>query len=73
MAAEVPETCDDPVVHMVAGSFAGIAEHFAIFPIDTVKTHTQTARSSSSAASASAAGGVDTARQLFAQRGFGGF
>ena len=25
--------------HMVAGSLAGLMEHVAIFPIDTVKTH----------------------------------
>ncbi|CAM9142127.1 unnamed protein product [Chrysoparadoxa australica] len=31
--------------HMVAGSIAGIAEHTVIFPIDTIKTHIQCARS----------------------------
>mmetsp|Transcript_19636 Transcript_19636/g.35402 ORF Transcript_19636/g.35402 Transcript_19636/m.35402 type:complete len:298 (-) Transcript_19636:173-1066(-) len=29
--------------HMIAGSVAGIVEHFAIHPIDTVKTHLQAA------------------------------
>lgn len=29
------------VNHMIAGSFAGLAEHVSIFPIDTVKTHIQ--------------------------------
>ena len=27
--------------HMIAGSFAGLAEHVSIFPIDTLKTHIQ--------------------------------
>lgn len=27
--------------HMIAGSFAGLAEHISIFPIDTLKTHLQ--------------------------------
>ena len=30
--------------HMVAGSFAGLAEHVAMFPLDTVKTHIQCER-----------------------------
>lgn len=32
------------VDHMVAGSFAGLAEHVSIFPIDTLKTHMQCER-----------------------------
>ena len=27
--------------HMVAGSFAGMMEHVAMFPVDTIKTHVQ--------------------------------
>lgn len=27
--------------HMLAGSFAGLAEHISIFPLDTIKTHMQ--------------------------------
>eukprot|EP00008_Paramoeba_atlantica_P004398 CAMPEP_0201487092 /NCGR_PEP_ID=MMETSP0151_2-20130828/11092_1 /ASSEMBLY_ACC=CAM_ASM_000257 /TAXON_ID=200890 /ORGANISM="Paramoeba atlantica, Strain 621/1 / CCAP 1560/9" /LENGTH=274 /DNA_ID=CAMNT_0047872033 /DNA_START=97 /DNA_END=918 /DNA_ORIENTATION=- len=30
-----------PVHHMIAGSVAGVAEHCAPFPIDTIKTHLQ--------------------------------
>lgn len=30
-----------PVYHMIAGSAAGVAEHCAIFPLDTIKTHLQ--------------------------------
>jgi hypothetical protein len=30
--------------HMIAGSFAGLAEHISIFPIDTLKTHLQCER-----------------------------
>jgi len=29
------------VHHMVAGSCAGLMEHFALFPVDTIKTHLQ--------------------------------
>jgi len=29
-------------VHIISGSFAGVMEHVAIFPIDTIKTHMQT-------------------------------
>jgi len=32
------------VNHMIAGSFAGLAEHVSIFPVDTVKTHLQCER-----------------------------
>jgi solute carrier family 25 iron transporter 28/37 len=28
-------------IHIIAGSFAGVMEHVAIFPIDTIKTHLQ--------------------------------
>lgn len=30
--------------HAIAGSLAGLAEHVAIFPIDTLKTHVQCER-----------------------------
>lgn len=30
--------------HMLAGSFAGVAEHVCVYPIDTLKTHLQTRR-----------------------------
>ena len=36
------------VNHMIAGSFAGLAEHVSIFPIDTVKTHIQCEKCGSS-------------------------
>jgi len=32
------------VHHMIAGSFAGLAEHVTVFPIDTLKTHVQCER-----------------------------
>ncbi len=32
------------IVHMIAGSFAGLAEHTCIFPLDTLKTHVQCER-----------------------------
>eukprot|EP00937_MAST-01D_sp_MAST-1D-sp2_P005758 g5758.t1 len=32
------------VHHMIAGSAAGVLEHTAMFPVDTVKTHSQCAR-----------------------------
>ena len=31
--------------HAIAGSFAGVAEHVSVFPIDTIKTHVQAQRS----------------------------
>jgi len=54
--------------HMVAGSFAGMAEHVVTFPFDTIKTHVQ-------AANADAAGGAvrvgwaSVARELVGLRG----
>ena len=36
--------------HMVAGSIAGVAEHAAVFPIDTIKTHVQAASAEEMAA-----------------------
>ena len=30
--------------HMIAGSFAGAAEHVLCYPIDTIKTHMQAAQ-----------------------------
>jgi solute carrier family 25 iron transporter 28/37 len=35
-------------VHMVAGSFAGLVEHVAIFPLDTIRTHAQSSRTGAS-------------------------
>lgn len=32
------------ISHMIAGSAAGIAEHVAMFPFDTIKTHIQCER-----------------------------
>ena len=32
------------VDHMIAGSFAGLAEHVTIFPLDTLKTNVQCER-----------------------------
>mmetsp|Transcript_19281 Transcript_19281/g.37793 ORF Transcript_19281/g.37793 Transcript_19281/m.37793 type:complete len:464 (-) Transcript_19281:1158-2549(-) len=37
-----PESGTSFVVHAAAGSMAGAAEHCAIFPFDTIKTHMQT-------------------------------
>lgn len=34
--------------HMIAGSFAGMAEHVSIFPLDTLKTHIQCEKCGSS-------------------------
>ena len=34
--------------HMIAGSFAGVAEHVMMFPVDTIKTHIQCERCGSS-------------------------
>lgn len=39
-----PEELSNPVHHMIAGSFAGVAEHFSIYPLDTIKTHKQAVR-----------------------------
>ena len=30
--------------HMIAGSIAGLAEHIAVYPMDTIKTHMQCER-----------------------------
>lgn len=38
------EEASNPVHHMIAGSFAGVAEHFSIYPLDTIKTHKQAVR-----------------------------
>ena len=46
------EESGDPYVHMLAGSFAGIIEHFAVYPMDTIKTHVQTAATNDSVAAA---------------------
>jgi solute carrier family 25 (mitochondrial iron transporter), member 28/37 len=32
------------ITHMIAGSFAGLAEHVSMFPMDTIKTHLQCER-----------------------------
>lgn len=55
------------VDHMIAGSLAGMVEHAAVFPIDTVKTHVQVA----SAEEIAASGTLGTARTLIRQKGFG--
>jgi solute carrier family 25 iron transporter 28/37 len=52
-------------VHMVAGSFAGVVEHIAIFPLDTIRTHAQSRASRSGLSSAS----FDTAVDLVSKRG----
>ena len=39
-----PSAASDPLHHALAGSFAGVCEHFIIYPIDTVKTHKQAVR-----------------------------
>ena len=49
-------------VHMVAGSFAGLVEHVAIFPLDTIRTHAQAGRKA-------ATGSYDTAVDLVSKRG----
>ena len=36
------------ITHMIAGSFAGLAEHVTLFPVDTLKTHLQCQRCGSS-------------------------
>ena len=51
--------------HMVAGSIAGVAEHAAVFPIDTIKTHVQAA----SAEEIAANGTLGTARNIVRQYG----
>eukprot|EP00656_Telonema_subtile_P000205 TRINITY_DN10103_c0_g1_i1.p1 TRINITY_DN10103_c0_g1~~TRINITY_DN10103_c0_g1_i1.p1 ORF type:complete len:296 (-),score=63.02 TRINITY_DN10103_c0_g1_i1:219-1106(-) len=53
------------VHHMVAGSCAGLMEHFALFPVDTIKTHLQAHSSSGSAAKL-------RIKELFRERGFVG-
>ena len=53
------------VDHMIAGSLAGIAEHVAVFPIDTVKTHIQAAPAEVVAAN----GTIGTARHIIRQHG----
>ena len=67
------EEASDPFVHMIAGSFAGIAEHFSIFPIDTVKTHVQTMRLASASGTGATAdiSAFAVARNLLETRGFG--
>lgn len=47
--------------HLVAGAFAGIAEHAVMFPVDSLKTRIQAALMMGSAAAASPVGGVVSA------------
>ena len=51
--------------HMIAGSFAGIAEHAIIFPVDTIKTHVQAASVEEIAAN----GTLGTARAIVRMHG----
>jgi len=53
-------------VHMVAGSFAGLVEHVAIFPLDTIRTHVQ---SSSKNVSSSSLSSIETTIDLVSKRG----
>ena len=62
--------------HLVAGSFAGVAEHVSVFPLDTVKTHLQAqvhGGSSGSAAGTRVTSGIlgdlAVARDIIAQHG----
>lgn len=65
-AAEATEAV--PLVdHMIAGSIAGIVEHAAVFPIDTIKTHVQTA----TAEEAATLGTLGITRSLIRQHGVG--
>ena len=52
--------------HMLAGSIAGMVEHAAVFPIDTVKTHVQAASAENVAAHST----FGTARMLINTHGF---
>ena len=62
--------------HLVAGSFAGVAEHVSVFPLDTIKTHlqAQAANGGSGASTANGArlgfmGDVAVAQEIIAQHG----
>ena len=55
------------VDHMIAGSVAGMVEHAAVFPIDTIKTHVQAATEAEIAAN----GTIGTARNIVRQHGAG--
>jgi len=72
MAAQSDKDLDDweewdgsfPFVHhMIAGSTAGLMEHFALYPVDTFKTHLQVRASAASSSTA-------LCRELLAERGF---
>ena len=52
---------------MIAGSVAGMVEHAAVFPIDTIKTHVQAA----SAEEMAAHGTLGTARNVVQRHGAG--
>eukprot|EP01015_Nassula_variabilis_P016556 TRINITY_DN2545_c0_g1_i7.p1 TRINITY_DN2545_c0_g1~~TRINITY_DN2545_c0_g1_i7.p1 ORF type:complete len:340 (-),score=15.21 TRINITY_DN2545_c0_g1_i7:76-1095(-) len=50
------------LIHMIAGSFAGISEHCSMLPIDTIKTHMQVKKSNP--------GFINTLRSLQSNIGF---
>ena len=55
--------------HAIAGSFAGVAEHVSVFPIDTIKTHVQAQRSTTATLTWSS--DLVLARTLVTQHGVG--
>jgi solute carrier family 25 iron transporter 28/37 len=55
--------------HAIAGSFAGVAEHVSVFPIDTIKTHVQAQRSATAPLTWSS--DLVLARTLVTQHGVG--
>ena len=55
--------------HAIAGSFAGVAEHVSVFPIDTIKTHVQSQRSATAPLTWSS--DLVLARTLVTQHGVG--
>ena len=65
MPAAVSEAPLPFIDHSIAGSLAGIAEHAAVFPIDTIKTHVQAA----SAEEIAANGTLGTTRNIIRQHG----
>lgn len=54
------------VHHMIAGSCAGLMEHFALFPVDTIKTHLQANPSTGRKAA------KQRIKELIKERGFRG-
>ena len=60
------------VHHCVAGSFAGVAEHVLLYPVDTIKTQMQAFCADCPKSKLAATGGMlDTTRQLMSGDGFG--